>query len=267
MVNNLREMVGRGESVNAEIIKNNPLYAQYEKYINDPVSLVKQFNPFFGGDKLGGVSRSVLSSIGAMKRNLTQLVSGSVGKMYQASDFGKATADKRTSIEETRSRIRTYLKDADAALERLRNYTATGNKAISALTTFNPKNVADMAMLMARAAEAGATGPAQFIDLSKYDLSKEDFEKLANGYGSIPPLYIPNAVEGFEGDWGYVTPAGSAQELRQWAGGIVMPTPSRAATPYAFDTPNYQSPVMETIEEGVKALDPTMWSYGGKKIF
>ena len=294
MANNLQQMLLRGGRDSA-LLQQSPVFQQLAPYINDPMSLVKKFNPFFGGDMSKGVSRSVVATMNTLKKNLDQLVTNTAPKIFYESGYGKGLAAKREAISTKRNDIRNYLRDADAAIERLNQYAATGDRAIQALTTFNPNDVAEMAMTMARAAEAGATSPTQFIDMSKWNLSKEDFEKLSNGYGSIPPLYVRSAVQPL-GEWeGYTTPvAGTSQGLRQWEGGISRPTSRPTVTSTPVQTPS--TDMQERLEapgtgyvstggqpyvqddlpdrEPIKTapsrkieLDPTEWSIGGWKPF
>jgi thiaminase len=181
----------QGESYARMAIESSPMYQTYWRLLKDPMNWLKNIQPFSNGT----IRPAALSQAQNLMNNLEQLLRSAAPDIVNKSPFNSAVESKRKAIDESRQRANDFLNEAVKYENMVQNYSANAQNIIESMKMFNPDDVAKMALRMGRAAEMGYKDPTQFIDMSKFNFTKEDFEKVMSGELKVRPLYAGSAVD------------------------------------------------------------------------
>ena len=225
---NINWMLTQGDDATKEAMKNAGFTTRYANFIEDPMSFLKGNYPITAD---GTVNHWAVSSAINIMNNIQKELQAVSQNVYSGQRFAQAVQAKRADIENARQAASDHIAEANQFAATLRGLANDANNMVEKMRIFNPQEIADVAMAMARAGEQGYTGLDQFVDMSEYNLSKDDFEKIVAGDTSVRPIYGGSAVKDMTEGLRYKTLVGPSEDtaLRDWAT-PAPPTPPPAPT-------------------------------------
>lgn len=215
LAKNAQFLATQGDAATQKAIKESKFYQNGISIIRDPLAWMKRIN-LIGED---GVNRWAVSSARNFMNRFERELDGISKNIFDGSGYNTAVQNKLKSIDAAREDATKLLKEADEYEATVRAYASNAEKVLSDLRVFNPNEVAQLAMKMGRAAEMGFTDPVQFLDLSKTNFSKDDFERIASGELNAQPFYKGSAVQELKGGYDYTSLRNMKEDtkLRDWS--------------------------------------------------
>jgi len=259
---NLGWMAEQGDDATKAAIKNSSVYKRNLHIIENPLQWFKDNYPITAE----GTLAQWAPQMGRIAFHYLDKDADKIAtETFESSDFAKAVNAKRKSIDDALVAANTHINEARNFEARVRGYIDNAGKAIEDMRIFNPDEVAQMALKMGKAAERGFTDVGDFIDLSKYNLSKEDFERVSSGEMDLRPLYSGSAVQDLDADYKYRTLIRPEEdtELRSYADVPLTPEQEEYPTLTITKKPDYITTPDELVRGlGDKARGPTYGSPG-----